>query len=625
MDYKTEVFEAIRRKDAVVWIGAGFSIYGGYSTGAGLSEQLYNKLTEEERDGLNKYDLQAVSQAYVDFQKPNIFDHLKSEFHKKSKNNHYHLKLAKIPHINTIITTNYDRMLEEAYDVNCQLIYKDDQISSIDNNKIQVLKIHGDLQDENSIVLTKDHYTKFFNGKNNSNLWTVIKERFITKNQIFIGYGLEDINVNSFIEDMWSKSENRKECFFIAPKIPNHKIANLKNKGIKYINLTGEQFVTALDLNINENILKDFRGQKIDSDTFNTFMSKHKMYPNLSSNGSNLEVKSIKLSNEGVGKMTFSLDEETAIKFEKIYNGESFEPIKIQSDIASLMFEDVNLLNYEKGGIIEFKKPPALDGKCDIEVKNQSLEITDVKYKLFLSDVLLQIDLELKCGKIKFKMSYNTVKKDSLVQTTIEILHNDNFKNTKDEFEFYNLLYHIYKGETMQLYLQNGETHSLTNNSKQQSQDFLNNTLFYLDHINNLKIIEKNYGIKFKDFKLDSITSETKKVARLVKNSIEREFTEIIVDYEFQLFVNDLTLELIEIIRIGNMKDVQVVERELTKQYIHDMEIEVGYAKVIFDNLIAINNNELMEGSNKQVTFRSDNGRARIIYLKSLPNDLVFD
>lgn len=616
MDYKTEAFEAIRRKDAVIWIGAGFSIYGGYSTGAGLSEQLYNKLTEKEKDGLNKYDLQAVSQAYVDFQKPNIFDDLKSEFHKKSKNNHYHLKLAKITHINTIITTIYDRMLEEAYGVNCQLIYKDDQISSIDNNKIQILKIHGDLQDENSIVLTKDHYTKFFNHKIHSNLWSVLKERFITKTQIFIGYGLEDINVNSFIDDMWSKSENRKDCFFVAPQISHHKIVNLKNKGVKYINLTGEQFIKELELNINANILTDFKGQKIDSDTFNLYMSSHKMFPNLISTGKNLELKSIRLGSEGIGKLTFTTDEETALKFEKMNIGESFDSIKIPSEKAAIFFEDVNLSNYENGGFIEIKSQPLINSTCDIIVENESFEIIDIPYQLFQSNNLRQVNFELKCGRISLKFSKNFNKNNKpIVKVEIKTVHNDTFKNTKDELEYYSLLHHICIGSTIQIDLKNGEIIPFTNQSKQIDQSFINNTLYYLNYIQELIIIEKFYKIKFRDFKFESIDIESKNAVRVICNKINNKFSEIIVDYEFELCIDNLTKELIEIIKAKKIINKEVFDNNTSKISIHNREIELGYAKFLFKNLIATNDDELKIGKDVKVSFRSKYGKAKISFL----------
>lgn len=54
MIYKKQIFELIRKEEVVIWAGAGLSLYAGYPTGSKLKDILYNSLSNEEKDEINK-------------------------------------------------------------------------------------------------------------------------------------------------------------------------------------------------------------------------------------------------------------------------------------------------------------------------------------------------------------------------------------------------------------------------------------------------------------------------------------------------------------------------------------------------------------------------------------------
>src|ERR1700733_9378037 len=113
------IFELIRSEEAVLWAGSGLSIYAGYPSGVALCETIYDSLSPREKNDIPKnLALPELAEQYVRL-KGNKRDDLnmllRKIFMKKPCASHVHQTLAKIPHIKTIITTNYDRLFELAY------------------------------------------------------------------------------------------------------------------------------------------------------------------------------------------------------------------------------------------------------------------------------------------------------------------------------------------------------------------------------------------------------------------------------------------------------------------------------------------------------------------------------
>lgn len=103
-----------------------------------------------------------------------------------------HNKIATIPHFKTIITTNYDKLFENAYGNDAQLLFKSEHISYLEKDKTHLFKVHGDLSDPESVVLTKSDYENFF--KNDAQyglLWSEIKQIIAKNSIVFVGYNLE--------------------------------------------------------------------------------------------------------------------------------------------------------------------------------------------------------------------------------------------------------------------------------------------------------------------------------------------------------------------------------------------------------------------------------------------------
>ena len=143
-----EIIKSIRREEAVLWIGSGFSLYAGYPTGAALAQIIYNSLSASEKKEISKnLPLAELAEQHVRLRgnnKADLTNVLRKVFTQKPSALHVHQTLAGIPHIKTIITTNYDRLFEHAYGDRLVPIIKESDVA-LTGEKTELFKVHGDI------------------------------------------------------------------------------------------------------------------------------------------------------------------------------------------------------------------------------------------------------------------------------------------------------------------------------------------------------------------------------------------------------------------------------------------------------------------------------------------------
>lgn len=98
-----------------------------------------------------------------------------------------------------IITTNYDDLFESCVSPNAlfyDVVYSDKQLLSA-TKKHYILKMHGSIEDINSIVLKEEDYFKF--SEKHPAIETFIKSLLIDHTILFLGYSLSDMDLNLII------------------------------------------------------------------------------------------------------------------------------------------------------------------------------------------------------------------------------------------------------------------------------------------------------------------------------------------------------------------------------------------------------------------------------------------
>ena len=317
-NYKENLFNLIRNEEVILFIGAGVSIYAGYPSGEKLKQIIYEQLTPSEKENISEHlNLIELTEQFFRIRNHNrhsLLEILNKTFLKASTQNlETHDLLKSIPHFKTIITTNYDKLLEESYQDRGQLIFSENQMPFIDKSKVQIFKIHGDLADPKSIIISQSDYNNFFKENTERNLfWSVIKERLTTKNVLFLGYNLEDPNVSVVFDKITDTfQENKKETYLVAPNLQDHKRIDLIRKGINYIDSDAESLIQELFENIKENIATDLQESKIGADTFNRFLNNLNLTSDFTGSKKGLKLKSINgLNGQIEGKLNFTFKKE---------------------------------------------------------------------------------------------------------------------------------------------------------------------------------------------------------------------------------------------------------------------------------------------------------------------------
>lgn len=123
-------------------------------------------------------------------------DRLFNPSDKQIKKSRAHTALVEMK-LPLIYTTNYDRIVERAFDIRKEPYHTianlDDIVSAPADASTQIVKLHGTFDDDASLVLTETSY--FDRLEFESPIDIKLRADILGKTLLFIGYSLSDINV----------------------------------------------------------------------------------------------------------------------------------------------------------------------------------------------------------------------------------------------------------------------------------------------------------------------------------------------------------------------------------------------------------------------------------------------
>ena len=217
-----ELIEAAKNRNLLLFVGAGVSMSLGLPSWTQLMSEVANDLGYD-KDVFNSFGDNLVLAEYYKIKK-NSIGPLRSKmdvsWHRPdidiSKSEIHELIVKLAPSL--IYTTNYDRWIERAFDV-----YKKEyvkianvaDISKVKDQVTQIIKLHGDFDDDNSIVLTESSYFERLSFE--SPLDIKLRSDILSKSILFVGYGLNDINIRYLLYKltrMWEAAN----CSNVRPK-----------------------------------------------------------------------------------------------------------------------------------------------------------------------------------------------------------------------------------------------------------------------------------------------------------------------------------------------------------------------------------------------------------------------
>ncbi len=241
---------SVRERRAILFVGAGVSM----SVGLPSWDMLIQHMTEEL--GIDDGDFEWSQGSYQTLAeyyqlKMGSLGALRSWMDRnwvvssdKVKRSKLHQLIVELD-FPIIYTTNYDRNLEAAYDIHGKRYAKvanARDLAQAPPDVTQIVKFHGDFDDDASLVLTETDY--FDRLSFDSPLDVKFRADAMGKTVLFIGYSLSDLNIRLLLHRLWQTwhrsgyEKERPRSFVFMPRHNLVEEAVLARWGVTM--LTGE-------------------------------------------------------------------------------------------------------------------------------------------------------------------------------------------------------------------------------------------------------------------------------------------------------------------------------------------------------------------------------------------------
>jgi hypothetical protein len=548
-----ELYTLLRKEECCLWIGAGFSKYAGYPGALDLQKILQEDFTAADRAELGSPT--SLSACAGDYEavigRPQLVKKLRDIYGQPPSSTEHHNILSKIAHFKTIITTNYDQMIENSYAVKDRVVVRTNiDIPGLSGDKTRIYKIHGDILDGDSMVISNADYGKHYNRDFKSPFWASVMHEIVTKHIVFLGYGYEDENIRADFDKMYANLEGHQKLrIMIAPYFPSIKLKKLAQQQIIPIISEGGAFLKGLIPQIRKHLPADLRNGLVSSDVAIKFARNFQVDMGIDSSPGGIHVASIANSNGPTEvKINLGIKDPEIIQKYRRFN-ESYDQMEL--DLLSEHLADFSMLVTEFELIdLGFLKRftvghvPSSEGECSLEFPEKDLEITGIQYAHY-TDIpgKAMIRAEYLGFRIVLKSDFTTEHKS----VTINVQEPEEGGRASDYFKFYDALCLFLSGESLIFHRPSLEPVT-------SKWVFLDDYSQFRQHLVNyrcLREIEKGFNISFPKIS-HQLLSEQNQKDLLKALSIARQGGYIVCDpdgFEFRELPRDPVL--IEVLKKG--------------------------------------------------------------------------
>lgn len=232
---KRLIRQAMVNKQLVLFIGAGAS----KDSGMPLWGEAIRAIASRMGIDHEKTDTLVIPQYYYNARGNKEYTQLMREIFKygeKLETKEVHKKIMRFA-VGTIITTNYDHLLEQAAEENGVFLDVVARDSDLPYRKAgnELIKMHGDFEHDN-FVLKEDDYLQYH--KNFKLIENYIKSLIGTKTVLFIGYSLSDPDVKhifSWVKDILGENFQRAYLINAGDEFNENENDYFKHLGVNLI------------------------------------------------------------------------------------------------------------------------------------------------------------------------------------------------------------------------------------------------------------------------------------------------------------------------------------------------------------------------------------------------------
>lgn len=252
-----ELSAAYQRGQLILFVGAGVSMALGLPPWSELTDHIARELGVEPDELRQKGTFFTLAE-YFRLRQGSIGplrSWMDREWHRKGigvENSRVHELIVK-SQFRIIYTTNYDRWLEAAfehYGVPYTKIVSVADFARTEPGAAQIIKFHGDFENDDSIVLDESSYYRRLDFE--SPLDIKLRADVLGRSVLFIGYSLADVNIRYLfyrLSRMWKSSMpsvSQPSSYLFSPVSNEVQQAVLAQWGIEMISLEREDPTQAL-------------------------------------------------------------------------------------------------------------------------------------------------------------------------------------------------------------------------------------------------------------------------------------------------------------------------------------------------------------------------------------------
>jgi hypothetical protein len=220
-----EYLKALEQGSAALFAGAGLSQPSGFVNWKELMRDIADELglsVDEEAD------LISIAQFHVNKfgSRAKLNSSLIEEFTKEAQPNDNHRLIADLP-VDTVWTTNYDTLIEDAFANAGKRVDKKTTKANLAQTKLNrdviVYKMHGDIDQPQDAVLTKDDYENYTETR--ALFSTKLQGDLISRTFLFLGFSFTDPNIEYILSRIrvLIGQQNQRQHFCIMKRISKPK------------------------------------------------------------------------------------------------------------------------------------------------------------------------------------------------------------------------------------------------------------------------------------------------------------------------------------------------------------------------------------------------------------------
>ena len=255
--WPSSLIEELQTGNVIPFIGAGFSAPSGLPTWHDLLTALMNEVadlglselrSQFDRGTITSLDAPELHQTLFGTRFP-LLDYVVSRFSQPALPNNYHSLLGQF-RVDTIITTNYDKLIERHFESRGDAvhpIWRDYHVSQYnERDALQVIKLHGHVDDPESIVLSRQDYERYL--ETHQLLYALVSVLFATRTILFLGCSLSDPNISGLLRELRRRTGAFTRSHYVLLYSPTTAdVSAVRSLGLQVIECVGSNRELALE------------------------------------------------------------------------------------------------------------------------------------------------------------------------------------------------------------------------------------------------------------------------------------------------------------------------------------------------------------------------------------------